>query len=219
MATKQKHRSKHGAVGQLQLAQRLLEKGDFKQALKNAKLCYRQEPSPDARQLLERAHLARGRQLCRAGLRAESRAVVENLLELGATDASVQGELPELLIALGLFNRIAVAGGSNASVEEGSPLYATAADHAVLWPEGAPASLPAIRRGAESIRRALVALEAGNEADAMAELKDISAHRRLPTGSILCGGWRPTIAKKRRRCKRIGVGSTRGGWPCGLPPR
>ena len=90
MGTKHKHRPKHGTGGLFQQAQRLLEKGDFKQALKDAKVCYRQQPGPEARQLLERAYLARGRQLHRAGLRQEARAVAESLLELGATDASVE---------------------------------------------------------------------------------------------------------------------------------
>jgi hypothetical protein len=45
------------------------EKGDFKQALKDAKVCHRQQPNPESRRLLEQAHLARGRQLYRAGLR------------------------------------------------------------------------------------------------------------------------------------------------------
>ena len=174
MATKQKHRMRHGAAGLLQQAQRSLEKGDFKQALKDAKVGYRQQPGPEARQLLERAYLARGRQLYRAGLQGESRAVIESLLELGATDASVREELPELLVALGLFNRVAAVDGANASLEEGSPLYVAAADHAVLRPDKAPASLPAIRQGAGTIRRALAALETGDEAEAMAALKDIA---------------------------------------------
>ncbi|MHB1034977.1 MAG: tetratricopeptide repeat protein [Pirellulales bacterium] len=173
MATKQKQRSKHAAAGLVQHARRLLEKGDFKQALKDAKVCYRQQPGPEARQLLERAYLARGRQLCRSDLRDEAQAVVENLLELGVTDASVQQELPELLMALGLFDRIATANEAGTPFEEGGPLYVAAADHAVLRPEGAPASLPPIRQGAQTVRRALAALEAGNESEAMAALKDV----------------------------------------------
>ena len=47
------------------------------------------------------------------------------------------------------------------------------ADHAVLRPEEAPSSQPSIRQGAETIRRALAALEAGDEAQSMAVLKDI----------------------------------------------
>lgn len=174
MATKQKNRTKHGAAVLAQQAQRSLEKGDFKQALKNAKVGYRQQPGPEARRLLERAYLARGRQLHRAGMQGESRAVIESLLELGATDGSVQQELPELLVALGLFNRVAAVQGANASLEEGSPLYVTAADHAVVQSGKTFASLPAVRQGAETIGRALAALETGNEVEAMTAVKDIA---------------------------------------------
>ena len=174
MATKQKHRTKHGAADLMQQVQRSLEKGDFKQALKDARVWYRQQPGSEVRPLLERAYLARGRQLYRAGLQDEAQAVVENLLELGATEASVQQELPELLVALGLFNRVAAVRGANATLEDDSSLYAAAADHAVLRPDRAPASLPAIRQGAETIRRALAALEAGDETETMAALKDIA---------------------------------------------
>ena len=173
MATKHKRHTKPGAVGLLQQARRSLEKGDFKQALKDAKVCYRQEPGPESRQFLERAYLARARQLHRAGLRTESQAVVEALLELGVTDASVEQELPELLIAVGLFGRTGAAGKGGPSLKEDDPLRVVVADHAVLRPEGAPASLPAIRQGAAAIRQALAALEKGEEAEAMAVLKDI----------------------------------------------
>ncbi len=210
MATKQKHRTKHGAAGLLQQAQRLLEKGDFKQALKDAKICYRQQPSPEGRQLLERAHLVRGRQLYRAGLRDESQAVVENLLELGVTDVLVQQELPELLIVLGLFHRIAAASGANVSVEAGSPLYATVADHAVLRPEAVPASLPAIRQGAGTVHRALAALETGNEAEAMAALKDVSRAFAICRLEVFCA-WAGGLLSPRCGGDTGELGSTRSG--------
>jgi tetratricopeptide (TPR) repeat protein len=173
MATKNKQRTKRGAAALLQQVQRSLEKGDFKQALKDAKVCHRQEPGPETRHLLERAYLARGRQLHRAGLREESQAVLENLLQLGVTDASVDRELPELLIAAGLFGRTRGIGKAGPPLEDGDPLCVVVADHAVLRPEEAPASLPAIRQGAATIRRALTALEAGSEAEAVALLSDI----------------------------------------------
>ena len=90
MATKHKHGTKHAAINLLQQARRRLEKGDFKQAVKDAKVCYRQAPNPEARRLLEQAYLGRCRQLHRAGLRAESQAAAENLLELGVTDEAVR---------------------------------------------------------------------------------------------------------------------------------
>ena len=76
-----------------------------------------------------------------------------------------------MLIAVGLFDR--AGGGRSATLEEVDPLYVVAADHAVIRPEGAPASLPALGRGAATIRRALAALEAGEEAAAMAAIGEI----------------------------------------------
>ena len=46
MATKHKHRTKQAAAGLVQQARRELEKGTFKQAVKDAKVCYRQAPIP-----------------------------------------------------------------------------------------------------------------------------------------------------------------------------
>ena len=53
-------------------------------------------------------------------------------------------------------------------------MYVTAADHAVVQSGKTSASLPAIRQGAETIGRALAALETGDEAEAMTALKDIA---------------------------------------------
>ncbi len=141
MATKHKHRAKHGATALFQQAQRSFEKGDFKQALKDAKVCYRQQPAQQTRQLLERAYLARGRQLHRTGSRMEARAIAESLVDLGATDISLERELPELLIAVGFFGRTAAIGRGSPPLEDGDPLCLLVADHAVLRPEGAPTFL------------------------------------------------------------------------------
>ena len=61
-------------------------RANCRDALKDAKVCYRQQNSPESRRLLERAYLARGRQLYGAGLRGEACAVIESLLELRVTD-------------------------------------------------------------------------------------------------------------------------------------
>ena len=127
-----------GSGRPFQHARRGLEKGDFKEALKDAKVCYRQTPSAEARSLLEQAYLGRCRQLHRAGLRAESQTAAENLLELGVTDQQVRRDLPELLIAVGLSRRLAELGAAGSSWEDASnPLCLAAADHAVLRPDAA----------------------------------------------------------------------------------
>lgn len=189
MATKNKHRKKRVSPDPLHQIERLLEKGDAKQALKDAKVFHRQQPSPETRRLLERAYLARGRQLYRAGLRDECRVTLENLLELGTSDTTVQGELPKLLIAVGLFDRAGVGGKDSTPLEDGDPLLAAAADHAVLRPGEAPQHLPAIGQGAKAVRRSLGVLEAGGEAEAaLAELKDIASGSPLADWKLFVRG-------------------------------
>ena len=96
-----KHANRPSADDTFKYAQRAMEKQDFKDALKNAKLCFRQDPSHDHRQILERSWLARGLQLARAGLQMEGRAAAQELLALGVSLPDVQQGLPELLLACG----------------------------------------------------------------------------------------------------------------------
>ena len=48
---------------------RLIQKERFKDAVKQAKLCYKQESTPENHQLLERAYFLRARQLVQLGMR------------------------------------------------------------------------------------------------------------------------------------------------------
>jgi tetratricopeptide (TPR) repeat protein len=181
MSAKAKKHGKQTPADELfRRAQREFEKGDFRQALKEAKVCYRQAPSEEHRRLLERAWLARVRMLDRAGLSAEARAAAQELLDFGVTDATAQKELPEVLMAVGLFDRFAAdaqraAAGSEAKtpMEIEPRLLATAADRAVLAPDQTPASLSELRPVAVNVRAALDRLHAGDEAQALAALQDI----------------------------------------------
>jgi len=174
MATKCKNRKKRRPPnGLFQQAQRQYAKGNFKQALKDARLCFRQESSEEHLRFLQRACLARAQQLYRSGLRSQCRAIVEDLLEIGVTEPSVQEELPQLLVAVGLFDRVST-GGEESSVGTDSQLLLSAADHAVLRPDEAPASLPGVRQGALAIRAALNNLNEGKESEAVAGLRQIA---------------------------------------------
>lgn len=171
-----------GASDLYSRAVRELEKEDFKQALKDAKVCYREAPSEERRRLLERAWLARARALFRAGLQAESRAATQDLLDFGVTEPSVQRDLPELLLAVGLFDRASAGNGRAPAAEAPAPsetdprLLAVAADHAVLDPVQAAGTLPGIREGAARVRAALDALCAGDEEAARQALQDVPRH-------------------------------------------
>jgi len=175
MAAKSKKR--RSVAQQFAQARRSLEKGQFKQALKAAKVCHRQQPCEEHRGFLERAYFARGDELYRAGLRDEGRAVVQSLLDLGVTDPSVQRDLSRLLIALGMLSK---GGGPEAEehLDTESSLLLAAADHAVLRPDETPTSLPEICQGALHVRAALEALENGEQRRPIELLGGIS--RRSP---------------------------------------
>jgi len=173
MATKSKKRKKRLATPHLfRQAERALAKRDFREALKHAKVCYRQQPSDEHHRFLQRASLARADELLRAGMRDECRMVLESLLDLGVTEPSVERELPRLQVAVGLFTRGPAGRGATES-EPDPQLLASAADHAVVRPDQPPAPFPGIREGANQVRAALKALEGGDEAAAVARLKDV----------------------------------------------
>ncbi len=80
-----KHGNRPSANDTFQYAQRALEKQDFKEALKNAKVCFRQDPRPNIAKSSSGRWLARGLQLARAGLQTEGRAAAQELLAMGVS--------------------------------------------------------------------------------------------------------------------------------------
>ena len=116
-----KHGNRQSANDFFQYAQRAMEKQDFKEALKNAKVCFRQDPSHEHRQILERSWLARGLQLARAGLQTEGRAAAQELLAMGVSQPDVQQGLPELLLAVGLYDQAVTSGKIPGDAAGGRP--------------------------------------------------------------------------------------------------
>ena len=207
MATKSKRRPKRiSATGRFQQAQREFDKGNFKRALKDAKICFRQDPSGQHCQLLQRACLARARQLQQSGMRSECRAVLETLLDLGVSEPSVEKELPELLAAVGLLDRNPAA-ANGASIEADARLLTSVADHAVLRPGEAPSSMPQIRRGAASIRSALSALDADDRSRLVGSLKDIARNSPFADWKYFVRGltayYRQDLAETRANWDRL----------------
>ena len=71
MATKSKKRIKRRSSRDLfQQVRRSFEKGKYKQALKDAKVCFRQAPTEERRLFLECAYMGRAQQLAEQGLQA-----------------------------------------------------------------------------------------------------------------------------------------------------
>ncbi|NQT39004.1 MAG: hypothetical protein HQ581_16015 [Planctomycetes bacterium] len=173
MASKRKKRSKGRlAVTLIDRAKRNLERGDFKQALKDVRVCYRQAPTPDCRCFLEHAYIGRAQQLLQNGLVEDSRRIVRDLLDLGVTEPAVEAGLPDLLLSVGMFDCLP-QGDDALTDEERDRLRVKAADQAVVQPRNTPKSMPEVREDAQQIRTALEAVERGDESVALGYLRDI----------------------------------------------
>ena len=152
----------------------LIAKGRFAEAVKQGKLCYRQESTPEHHRLLEKAYFLRAQQHQRGGLSNAAREVAEHLLEFGVTDPELLEPVAELLLAVGLADRAYQLQGRLETPEARARVAQQAADRAVLNPDQIPATLPEIRAGGHQIRAALAALDAGNEETALSGLRDLA---------------------------------------------
>ncbi|MCR4414623.1 MAG: hypothetical protein NUV77_19575, partial [Thermoguttaceae bacterium] len=193
----------------LQSARQSFAKLDYKQALKDAKVAWRQAPTDECRQFLERAYVERARQLLRHGLHQESRAVLEDLYRLGITQSSVRDDATPLAISVGLFEK-AVAKSQASEAVQDPHIAGMIADSAVLYPDQAPASLPDVRRQAMDVRTALARLEAGDAEGAQAALKDIPRNSPFADWRLLVRGlaayYRQDFAEMRSSWDRLEPG-------------
>ena len=152
----------------LERAERELEKGNAKAALKDAKVAFRNEPSPAGRKLLELAWVERVDQLGRLKLVSEARAALRELLEFKPTDPSVCQRLPRLQVLVG-----DPQADTAALFEQQPALLIEFADRALLdWNYVPPehAGLPA---QVQLVRDAFSAVEAGDDANATTLLNEI----------------------------------------------
>jgi tetratricopeptide (TPR) repeat protein len=154
---------------------RLIAKGWFKDAIKQAKLLHRAEPTPEHHRLLERAYFLRAQELRDGGMPKAAQEVAGQLLDFGITDTEMTEPTASLLMAVGLERQALELQKRLDKPEALDRLTRQAADQAVLHPERASAS-PEIRDGAGRIRSALEALAAptADGPDALEGLRDVS---------------------------------------------
>lgn len=176
MSSHSKQQTKAGASSAtFQQGQRNLLKRDFKQALKDARVCYRQSPAPDHRKLLEQASLGRARELDQTGLKPQAQDILQELLGQPVIDQEVRQQLPELLAKMGMLDRYPEFRQKfDADPELKARMVAQAADRAVLHLDQAKGDPPEIREGAALVLAAIDKLDAGLEAESFELLKDIS---------------------------------------------
>ena len=164
-------------------AQRELANGDSKEALKNAKVCFRAQATPEHRQLLEQAYLARVQQLRGRGLTTEAGAVFDELVALGPTDPEVTPQLSRLRVMLG-------KGGAKTAqlLAEDPALLVQLADEAVLDPQVEFPGDPQVRKQIEQIREALQCVERGADDAVGPLLQDIPRTSPLGDWKLLIRG-------------------------------
>ena len=153
---------------------RLIAKGWYKDAVKQAKICHRDHPTPEHHQLLERAYLLRAQQLRDGGMPAAAAEVAGHLLDFGITDTELTEPAAALMLAVGLDRQALALQGRLDSPEAVDRLARQAADQAVLHPERSSGTSAEIRDGAKRVRAALEELATGDGSKAPDGLRDVS---------------------------------------------
>ena len=154
-------------------AERLIEKERYKDAVKQAKLSFKEDASGENHRLLERAYFLRARQLLQQGMRTSAVEVAQHLLEFGVTASDSPEELVRLLITLGFQKQATQIQDRLGSPELRGRITELAADQLVIHPDRAGADSPDRAREALIIRQSLEKLQAGDEAGAMELLRDL----------------------------------------------
>jgi tetratricopeptide (TPR) repeat protein len=174
---------------------RLIAKGWYKDAVRQAKICHRDQPTPEHHRLLERAYLLRAQELQKNGMPSAAQEVAMHLLDFGVTDTEQIEAVSALLIAVGLASRALELQGRLGSPEALERLNRHAADQAVLHPERASATPTEIREVAKKVRSALEALTAGDEPRSQELLRDVPRNSPVADWKLFAKG----LAAFRRR--------------------
>jgi hypothetical protein len=167
MSSKKRNREKPG-INLPEIISRELSKGNFKDALKDAKVCYRKDPSEPNRQLLQRAHILRAKQLYQSQLLDQSRQCLAEAMELGSVPAELKSELGQLAVMLDVGT-----GNSSAAVELDAKALRALADHVVVSGTEPKGLVSDIRDGARRVRAALEAIEYDRIDEANQFLSDV----------------------------------------------
>jgi tetratricopeptide (TPR) repeat protein len=157
----------------------LFAKERYKEAVKQAKLCFSAASTPENHRLLERAYCLRGRQLIEFGMASSAVEVARHLLELGVTGGEHVTEIVRLLIDLGLREEAFETQERLGTPEMRNKLVVMEADRAVIDPDGSHDESGEVARDARLIRESLARLQARDEPGALLLLRD------LPRSSVL----------------------------------
>ncbi|MDA1015344.1 MAG: hypothetical protein O3A00_12950 [Planctomycetota bacterium] len=157
---------KQRALNPAFLAVKLFDKGDFKEALKQARLAVRKNPNADNQQLLEQVMFQRARQLHQHSLPEQCLELLETLAR-SATHPKVCEQLPELLYQAGVLDRFPKY-RDRLSSEHQDSLRNESFDREVYDKSAGRGA------DAELVRSALVAVERGDDSHANELLRGVA---------------------------------------------
>ncbi len=156
-----------------QEVEKLIGKDRLKDAVKQAKLLFKDQGTPENHQLLERAYFLRARQLVALGMPDSAIEVARHLLEFGLTTDEWVDDFVRLLMTLGLTDQAFEIQARSGSPEMKDQLAMLAADQAVIHPERMRDISPEMAREAGLIRQSLEKLQAGDDERGLALLRDL----------------------------------------------
>ncbi len=171
------------ATSLLEQVRRQLSKGDTRQALKDARVLYRREPSTAHRQLLADAAMARAEYLQRAGLMKQAQETFRELLQLGTLSAETETRTARLRVLLGILD-----GAVPPLVDLAPPLAEQLSDEAIVHPARVPSVYRDLLAQAARVRESLQALERGDDQGALELLHEVGHKSPLADWKLFARG-------------------------------
>jgi hypothetical protein len=153
--------------------EKLIQKDRLKDAVKQAKLLFREESTPENHRVLENAYFLRARQLLVLRMPDSALEVAEHLLEFGVTSAEWLDEFVRLLMDLGLADEAFKIQDQSGRPELKDQLIAIAADQVVIHPERIHDVSAEMVREARLIRESLEKLQAGDSEGGLLLLREL----------------------------------------------
>ncbi len=162
---------------------RQLSKGDTRQAVKEARVLFRREPSPAHRQLLADACLARAEYLRRAGMLHQAQDTFRELLQLGPTTPETDARTARLRVLLGIPD-----GAVPSLADLDASLAEQLSDQAMVRPAQVPAVYGDLLAQAARVRESLQAIERGDDQNALDLLQDVGRTSPLADWKLFARG-------------------------------
>ena len=194
--SRRKDKSHDRHVPTAESVRRQLEKGNAREALKEAKLCFRLDACGANRELLEETFLVRIQQLHRVQQPTDAKAVLADLIAFGPTSPKVLEAVARLRVLLG-----ETGSNTKAALDADPSLLIEIADRAVLDSKLAVPDYADLMQHVNAVREALLAVETGEDSRAIELLAVISRGSPLADWRLFVRGLSAFYAREDERAE------------------